>query len=121
MEPHQPIGDGKTEARPLMAAAEALIHLAERLDEMRQMLLSDADAGVADRDARAFRRGGDRNPDAAFGGREFDPVADDVEQDLAKTPLVAFDDDLTGPVGKIDADAARLRLRAQQPHRGRGE
>src|SRR5215469_3184381 len=76
METYQPIGNGKTEARPLMAAAEALIHLAERFDEMRQMLLGDADAGVADRDARAFRRGGDRDPDAAFGRRELDPVAD---------------------------------------------
>src|SRR5215813_14509239 len=72
MEPHQPIGNGKTEALSLMAAAEALIHLAERLDEMREMLLGDADAGVADRDARAFRRGGDRDPDAPFGRRELE-------------------------------------------------
>ena len=87
--------DGQAEAGAAVLARRARVGLRERLEEARQALGAEADAGVAHREGEADaavsgRRARHRQHDLAALG-ELDRVGEQVEEDLAQPRQVGAD------------------------------
>ena len=80
--------NGQTESGPPLLAGPGLIHPVKALEDPRQVLEGDADAGVCHRNpdvfALIFRKQTDRT---AIGG-VLDGVFQQVDHDLFQSPLV---------------------------------
>src|SRR6185436_15593222 len=88
----EPRGNGKTKARAAEVARDGTVGLGEGLEDGPLFVLGDADAGVGDGKLKFKTFGGPGTTDldhdfAALG--ELDRIADEVDQDLAKTADVA--------------------------------
>src|SRR5262245_20887497 len=104
LRPHPPaveldefLADGQAEAGAADVAGHRIVESLERLEEPAEIVLADADAGVAhgDVDDVAVQPNGDGDPSAR---RELDGIRQQVEQDLADLRPVPRD------VGQVDAD-----------------
>ena len=123
--PHQLARDLQPQPGAAEAPADAVVALAEALEQALQRLLVHADAGVDDADARQRRPGGavlrrhrvDQQPHAAAVG-ELDRVADQVEQHLLEPLRVRLDPDRQVRRQRhLEQQRARARLRLhQRPH-----
>src|SRR5262249_58083089 len=82
------LADRQPETRASGAAGDRVIELLERLEEPRQVVLANSDAGVGDAQPDGIRLGDHADQDAALRG-ELDRVRQQIEQDLIDlSPIV---------------------------------
>ncbi len=90
---HQVLADREAETRAAEAARHRVVALAKRLEQLLELLLAHADAGIADRErhlhALGMRRAERRLHEHLARGRELDGVACDVDQHLLQPHRVA--------------------------------
>ena len=79
----------KPDAEPVVAVRTRVSHLAEQLEDMRQVFLRDADASVAHHDRRQLVRDAYLHFDPPAIGRELGRVADQVADYLREPHRVA--------------------------------
>src|SRR5262245_26906867 len=75
------LADRQPETRASGAAGDRVIELLERLEEPRQVVLANSDAGVGDAQPDGVRLGDDADQHAALRG-ELDRIRQQIEQDL---------------------------------------
>ena len=120
---HDALADGEAKAGAAVALVRRFLDLEERLENLRQLFLGDADAGIRHREPQAdvarggFAQGVDGQRYRALVG-ELDRIADDVEQQLVQLAPVANDEARQGGSNLADQrDALALRgHRLQRQH-----
>ena len=100
-------GDGQAEPRPALAVRPDLVHPVEPVEDERQVLLRDADAGIADGRDRLVVLPDDRAGDRAAGRRVAEGVVQDVQEQLPQPDPVAPDRDA---VHRAEAEPQALFL-----------
>ncbi len=78
----QRLGDRQAQTRAAMDLGELAFHLLERLAEILQRLLRDADAGVLDRDVDVAADDARPHRDAPAVGRELHRIGQQIDDDL---------------------------------------
>ena len=118
VQPHQLVHQRQADARALVGARARALDAVEALEQARQLVLRDADAGVRDRqlDAVAARRAASRAIAAVE--RELERVRQQVEDDLL--PHVAVDEDRLAQrrarrPAKLEPAALDRRAEARSP------
>ena len=84
-----PLGDRQSEPGPALLFRGRAVRLLELGEDLGLVGLADAGSGVANGDRERAVRGGSLDGDFSRVG-ELDGVADEIEQDLRDTPLVAI-------------------------------
>ena len=118
-ERHHVSADGKPQAGAAVAPRHGPVGLLEGFKNQLLLFNGDAHAGVLDDDMQQHRTlfrlvGPDTHRDAAALG-EFEPIADQVEDDLAQAQRIAFE---SGRKAWIDAAIERQSARARQRQHG---
>ena len=92
MEPHQLLHEREADAAALEAAALRALHAVEALEKPGQLVLGDADAGIANLDGRGLPVGGgaDRNTDLAREGK-LEGIGEQVQQNLLQHLAIDID------------------------------
>src|SRR5258705_9557373 len=70
----------ETDARPLVRAGPGTLDPVKSIEEMRQFVCGDTDAGIRDRELEAIDARSERHPNPAFKG-VFERVRQEIEDD----------------------------------------
>ena len=119
MQARQRLDQREAKAGALFGASLGAFHLFERLAQLLQIRLGDTGAGVAHRQDDAVFQGG-RHRHLAAARREFDAIADQIDQHLLDGALVGKNLPRRGHNLQTHRHAAALRRMADKANGGRG-